>query len=69
MMFLRCRCSFYAGVICKLHYCGCFFGLLPGQEKVGMAALRQLSLERSACKVGGWLASGTVTGKLSPTLI
>lgn len=39
------------------------------QKKIKIACLRLLSLERPACKVGYWLASGNLNGELLSTLI
>lgn len=39
------------------------------QKKVKIASLRLLSLERPACKVSSWLASGNLNGELFSALI
>ena len=39
------------------------------EERVNIADLRLLSLERPACKVGPWPSSGNLNGEQLPTLI
>lgn len=38
------------------------------QETVNIAGLRLLSIERLACKVSSWLASGNLAFEMAPTI-